>query len=212
MFTGIVLAGGKSKRMGSPKAFLKLHGRPLIQYPLDVLKPFCSEIFIVTQTPEIFRDFDVKILSDTYTEAGPMGGIFTGLQNAENHWSIVLPCDMPYLRQELIQGLLKQIGAKFSLEAIVPVSLDKNSSETSVQPLCALYSKNCLPLLYRKIKAQEVSLISVLTELETCFVHWLKLDPEDNAGISFTNLNTPLDLEEAKHKPPWKVIRQGAFC
>lgn len=234
MLTGILLAGGKSKRMGKPKAFLELHSCPLISYPLRILKLFCSEIFIVTQTPELFSSLlgchspvrgnlyldscfhrndkqQIKILTDLYTEAGPMGGIFTGLENAANRWAIVLPCDMPYVRKELLSGLVNLSIAQSFLEAIVPSCPNKTGAETSIQPLCALYSKSCLPVFHKKIQSELVSLLTVLPELECKTIHWLELDPEDSDGISFTNINTPLDLIEAEKHPPVPQ-RLKAFC
>ena len=184
--------------MGCPKMFLDFNGKPLIRYSLEALGHVCSEIMIVTQTPDLFKGVNAKVVTDAVTQAGPMGGLFTGLECAQNHWSIAIACDMPYIRKELLNGLIAQLHSKIYKEAIVPLGPENVGREGGRQPLCALYSKNCLPVLHRLIMAGRVSLLQSLSELETQFLSWLDLDRDDREGISFLNLNTPPDLKLAR--------------
>lgn len=196
--TGIVLAGGKSARMGTLKAFLNFEGKSMIHYPVSLLREVCREVFIVTQTPDLFSGLGAEVLGDHYLDSGPMSGLFTGLEQAANEWCAVLACDTPFVREELLLGMMRRVGSVTSVEAVVPLALDKNKNKIAPQPLCALYSKNCLPVFHKNLRKGEVSLIKNLAQVETEYIHWLSLDPEDYSGISFTNLNTPLELKEAR--------------
>lgn len=198
--------------MGQPKGFLQLHGHPLIEYPLRLLKIFCDEIFVVAQSPEPFSHLKVKILTDIFPDGGPMGGIFTGLQSASHPWSLVLACDMPYVRKQLVEKMIEQIELNSRVEAIVPLGPDRLRGKISMQPLCALYSKKSLPLFHQKLQQGFGSLVTTMAELETRAIHWLELDEEDLAGVSFTNLNTPMEMEQAKFNPPWRLLQKRAYC
>ncbi len=84
---GVVLAGGKSKRMGFPKELLTINGKRVISRILDVLKSFFEEILIVTNDKELFREFkEIKIVEDLVKGYGPLGGIYTGLKTITKQW------------------------------------------------------------------------------------------------------------------------------
>jgi len=194
----MILAGGQSRRMGSPKALLDFCGKALIEYPLSLLNEVCSEVFIVTKNPELYQRFRTKILTDLYKRAGPMGGICTGLQHASNPWSIVLACDMPFVRKELLLKLLQQIKNELNLKAVIPIAPAKVGEELILQPLCALYSKNCLPFFHHRIMSNQISLFKSMRHPETKLLPWLELDPEDQDSISFININTTQELEQVR--------------
>lgn len=196
--SGMVLAGGQSQRMGSPKALLDFRGKALIEYALSLLSEICSEVFIVTKNPELYQKFGTKILTDLYKDGGPMGGICTGLCYAANHWSFVLACDMPFVRKELLPGLLQQLKNEPQLKAVIPSAPANAGEESILQPLCALYSKNCLPFFHQRLKSGQISLFQSLRETETKIVPWSELDPEDKDAASFININTARELERVR--------------
>lgn len=194
----MVLAGGQSQRMGSPKALLDFRGKALIEYALSLLSEICSEVFIVTKNPELYEKFGTEILTDLYANGGPMGGIYTGLQHAANHWSFVLACDMPFVRKKLLLGLLKQIKNEPNLKAVIPLAPANAGEESILQPLCALYSKNCLPFFHQRLTSGKISLFQSMKETETKIVPWSELDPEDKDAASFININTARELERVR--------------
>lgn len=197
MVTGIVLAGGESRRMGKPKAFLKIGGKQLIQYPLALLNSICPEVFVVSKKPELYSKFNVKGIQDE-VDAGPMGGIYTGLREASYPWAIVLACDMPFVTREILEGLIRQIRPQSDLQAVIPLAPEKSGKELMKQPLCALYSKQAIPTLEKKISSGQISLIESFSEPGARFMHWLSLDPKDREAISFRNLNDPKEFKSAK--------------
>ncbi len=79
--TGIILAGGENRRMGSDKAFLVIDGRPIIEHILSVFKGLFEKIIIVTNSPERYKSYDVAVFSDALDVRGPLTGIYTGLLN-----------------------------------------------------------------------------------------------------------------------------------
>src|SRR3989344_5760096 len=105
MLSGIILAEEKIKGE-KPKALFRLGGKPLIDYSLGILKEFCEEIMIVTGNPELFDKYEEKIIVHGQNEGRPTEGIFKGLEAAKGKWSIVLKCDMPYVRRELLEGMV----------------------------------------------------------------------------------------------------------
>jgi len=189
--TGIVLAGGKSERMGQPKAFLDFKGKALILYPLNLLLSLCSEVLIVTKDPKLYANFGVKIVTDFHLDSGPMAGIYAGLSHALNPWSIVLACDLPFVRPQLLEKLQERAAQELARWAIIPTTPIQ-------QVLCAVYSKSCLPYLERKISEGKISLLREMKEPETLYVPWQELDPQDPSASSFINLNTPEEYERIK--------------
>lgn len=186
--TGIVLAGGESRRMGSPKPFLEFRGKKLIGYPLDLLHSFCSEVLIVTKDSKLYRDFNAKVVTDIHENVGPIAGVYAGLKAATHPWSIVLGCDLPFVRRTLLEGIIKEIRKWSQQNAVIPLA-PKNLREKPIrQVLCAAYSKGSLPFLEKKINQGTFSLIRKMPK--TRYIPWRKLDPKDFLASSFINLNS----------------------
>jgi molybdenum cofactor guanylyltransferase len=188
----IILAGGQSRRLGRDKASEPLLGRPLLQWVLDRLQPLTAEIVIVgaegQQLPPLESTMDPAVLEDMFPDSGPLGGIYTGLDAAHVNSALAVACDMPLLQTPLLAELLR---LALEHEAVVPVQ------HGLPQPLCAAYSKSCLPAIRHQLVAGELKLTSFLDQVATHYVAsdvWGKLDPE---GLSFLNINTDEDLDRA---------------
>ncbi len=196
--TGILLAGGQSRRMGTAKAFIQWRGRSLFEHPLSALQEVCAEVLIVTKTPELYENCSARVCRDDFPDAGPLGGIYTGLRTSQNSRVIVLACDMPYVRRNILDALADASGWNPMLDAIVPLAPNTNSgNEIQPQPLCALYSRKCMTEFRAQILQGSFSLKQSLTRLKVKFSDWRELDPSDTAGISFTNVNSPEDVKKA---------------
>jgi molybdopterin-guanine dinucleotide biosynthesis protein A len=188
----IILAGGRSTRLGRDKASEPLLGRPLLQWVVDRVQPLIAEIVIVRaagqQLPPLEATMDPAVVEDLFPGRGPLGGLFTGLQTMRAGSALAVACDMPLLQTPLLAQLLR---LALQHEAVVPVQ------HGLPQPLCAAYSKACLPPARQQLVTGELKLASFLDKVATHYVAsdvWSKLDPE---GLSFLNINTDEDLDRA---------------
>ncbi len=162
--TGIILSGGKSSRMGSDKGLLVLHGKPLIQYSIEVLKELCSEIIICTNNPA-YETFGFPVIKDVYPDLGPIGGIYTGLLNTNSDSNFVLSCDMPFINSQALAYLLSKNN-----KSLVSIPIH---DQNMIEPLCALYSKAILPQLTKQIRNQDLKIMNLQKKID---VNWVKMD------------------------------------
>ncbi|MFC1708633.1 molybdenum cofactor guanylyltransferase [Candidatus Omnitrophota bacterium] len=185
-FAGVILAGGKSSRMGSPKPFLKLHGKRMIDIALDSFRGVFDEIIIAVDDRNRFVGFqDVNIVDDLVKDCGPLGGIHAGLEAISHKNAFFMACDMPYLHIDVIRQLLMQFQ-KTQCDALVP------QIGGAIEPLCAVYRKELKDDLYAFIKKScNNSAKSFLDTINTCY--WIMDDTPFNSHV-FRNLNTPNDL------------------
>lgn len=177
--TGVIMAGGKSSRMGTDKGLLLYQGKPLSQYAVDVLKPFCTEILISTQNEEYAR-FGLPLVPDEIPGCGPIGGIYSALKASKTSFLLILGCDMPRISSHTIEKLLSHIG---NYDCVIPLVASKP------EPLCAVYSKKLLNRIACNIKKGEFALYRLIKNSNTFFV-----DFENNLS-EFTNINTPDELK-----------------
>ena len=111
MRTGIILAGGDSKRIGTDKGLLDLNGRPLISYVIESLRPIVDEIIVVVGSEERIPNYrnavedDVQIFPDMYEDGSPLIGLITGLTHAKGTYAVVAACDMPFINSALLDLL-----------------------------------------------------------------------------------------------------------
>lgn len=189
-FTGIILSGGKSLRMGKNKAFIEIEGLPMIERILNLFKKIFKEILVITNDKNQFGHLDnVKIYNDLIPYKGALGGLFTGLFYSSNEYSFCVGCDMPFLNESLIKFLIKKIDGE---DIIVP------KTEKGLEPLHAIYSKRCLSLIKKMIDSGKSRIIDIYPLLNVKIIEekeFIELDPE---GKSFLNINTPEELEQIK--------------
>lgn len=190
VFNGFVLAGGKSKRMGTDKAFLVFRDKPMLQHMLDFLTPFCKEVIISGNNSE-FAPFNVKVIPDQFANCGPLGGLFTALSYSDTDWNIITGVDTPLLENELIHLLVSNLG---NADCIVP------SHQLGVEPLVAFYHRNSLSIIEESIKAGDYKLNNLLSKLKTQYVDCNNLI-EKYPGL-FLNVNRPEDYNFINHNSP----------
>lgn len=162
-FSGILLAGGKSERMGSDKAFLKFGNQHLYKYSLAILEMFCNEI-IISSSDKRFADTGWKCLKDEIPGKGPIGGLFTCLKEIKNERSIVLPVDLPFVPEELIEILIKNSG---NHDITVPYNKDNFP-----EPLTGIYSRGIIPLITRMLDKGNYKLMDLLTLANTNIIRY----------------------------------------
>ena len=179
--TGIVLAGGKSSRMGRDKAFLEYQQQPLISYTLQALAPLTQEVLLVANDQK-YAVFGKACIPDLLPDTGPVGGIYTGLSHSKTELNLVLACDTPLVNPSLL-GLLLQ-HANDSYEVVQVATLEKR------MPLIALYKKSCASKLKDCLESGERRLQKVVRQLHT---KTLLLAPS-MARLTL-NINSPEDLK-----------------
>lgn len=190
--TGVLLAGGKSRRMGIDKRFLKLDGETLLHRVLSVYELLFTEIVIVVAEPlPELSDSKHLVVRDLVPNCGSLGGLYTGLSVARSARIFGAACDMPFLNPAAISYLVES-----GMEDVVMPKL----TATGFQPMHAVYSKACLPYLRHMIETRHLSIQEVLDhpKLRVRLVSEEELRSVDPELHSFLNLNTPEDAERAR--------------
>ena len=187
--SGIILAGGKSRRMGRDKAFLELGTKPLIRIVLEAIHTVVHEVFIVTNDPEHYTCFDVRLVEDIYHGLGKLGGIHAGLVAATYDRALVVACDMPCLNPDLLR-YLASLSPYY--DAVVP------RVDGLREPLHAIYSRSCLGAIQAEIDAGRREAYSFHSRVNTRYVEREELQRFDPSLLSLWNVNTPEDWQRAK--------------
>jgi molybdenum cofactor guanylyltransferase len=191
--TGIILAGGKGTRIGSNKSLLKMGDGYVIDRVLDTLSQFTSSIIIVTNEdqaePAESPRPGVRVLKDAHPGKGPLGGIYTGLLHAETVYSLVVGCDMPFLNRDLLNHLVNTASGH---DAVAP------KIGWMIQPLHAVYSRDCLPPVEKLLGQGELQIIKLFELVNTRYVTESEIDRFDPDHRSFLNINTEDDLVKAQ--------------
>src|SRR3989338_10174791 len=160
--TAIILAGGESSRMGTDKAFLKIGNQPLIKRQIELLRKIFKKIIIVTNSLPKYRGYKgIKIISDIIPHRGPLGGIYSGLLASSSTYNFVVACDMPFINESLIRYMIKN---KDDYDVLIP-KIDKK-----FHPLFGIYSKDCLPIIEKRIKQQRLKVSSIFSKVKTNFI------------------------------------------
>lgn len=149
---GIIMAGGMSSRMGADKAFVKVGGKRLIDYAIDLLKPFCSEIMISTNL-RAHEKLGFRTVADVYQKCGPIGGLHAALTETNFDHNIVVSCDVPFVVPELIELLLAE---KEGYDVVVPVH------KGGVEPLIGVYRKEMASFFETKLIERDYKLQKII--------------------------------------------------
>jgi molybdenum cofactor guanylyltransferase len=186
--SALLLAGGRSRRMpGINKAFAEINGRPMIVYILDTLKTCFESVHIVAKEPSLYAHLGVAVIADRLPVQSPLAGIHAGFSALDSDYLFCCPCDTPLMTPTLIQTLLEEIRP--AMDVIVP------RLGTYYQPLCAIYSRRCLPVISDLMAAGEVKVDRLYREVVVHEVPEQLLRRVDPHLYAFINVNTPADLE-----------------
>ena len=188
--TGIVLAGGASRRLRCRKATLELHERPVIETVCQKVRTVCTDLLVVSSEPIDGLDSNVRIVSDLRPGCGPLGGIHTGLHYTTSPYALVVACDMPFLSEPLLRYMVDQSSRGY--DVIVP------RIGEFIEPLHAVYARSLLARAEKLLDAGErrVRMLfdgAAVHEIDAATVR--RFDPE---LLSFFNLNTRADLARAR--------------
>jgi molybdopterin-guanine dinucleotide biosynthesis protein A len=191
--SSIVLAGGKGLRLGRYKALVELDGESLVQRVVSKLSFLNSEIIIVIaqgqQPPRVTGYLKLRIVTDAYPGKGPLVGIYTGLLSSDSSYNLAVACDMPLLNQNLLSYML-QVSAGFD------VTIPRLGN--MVEPLHAVYSKNCLKVIEKLISQGSFKIDRLLNLVKVRYIETEEINSFDPKHLSFFNINTEDDLRMAE--------------
>lgn len=189
--TGVLLAGGKSQRMGEDKRFLSISGRTLLERGLSAMGELFQHVCVVIAQDSHFLQAHVPVFRDRVPHCGSLGGLYTGLCEVSTPYVFIAACDMPFLSLQLVEYMN---GLKDEADIVVA------SWKDQIQPTHAFYSKRCTAILEDMIRTHELKIQKVFQHpsLNVRFVMDHEVSRIDPEGRSFININNPADLEAAR--------------
>jgi molybdenum cofactor guanylyltransferase len=189
--SGIILAGGRSLRLGSDKALLELGGHTLVERVIGVLQLITDEVIVVTSTPDRFAHLsaDVRFVQDVIPRPSALVGIYSGLLAARHDYSLVVACDMPFLNPDLLRYLVNHAAG---CDVVIP------RHTRGLEALHACYSRRCIGPMENLMRKEDATIAHFFPEVKVCYVDEPTLQELDPEGLSFYNINTPADWELAQ--------------
>jgi molybdopterin-guanine dinucleotide biosynthesis protein A len=186
--TGVILAGGKSQRMGQDKALLPFGPTLLIERIIHRLRVLTDRLLIITNTPAQYSFFHLPLSPDLLPDKSSLGGIYTGLRLAETEQILFIACDMPFISIDFLHYLWKESPG---FDVVIPCNAE------GFQPLCALYTKHCLPAITHQIAANQLKITECFHFVRTKVVTETVIRHFDPHGRMFYNMNTPEEYAQA---------------
>jgi molybdenum cofactor guanylyltransferase len=183
--TGVILIGGKSRRMGRDKAFVKMAGRTLFEGVLEIFRESFDRIVLVGDRAERFDGYGHPVLPDIYPGSA-LGGLYTGLYHSVTEHIFVSSCDLPFPNRAIVGHLC---SLKSGFDAVVPAPAH------GFEPLFALYAKSCLGPMRGLLESGNFCAYGYYSQIRVRYVKDDELARLDGDGKSFMNVNTPEELE-----------------
>ncbi len=197
--SAIILAGGKSSRMGRPKAMLSFGEEPLVKLVIRGLATLFPDIVVVAAPGQELPELPVTLVRDEVAYQGPVGGLCYGLWECRSAAAFVTSCDVPFLSLPLVSHLAARLPGH---DVVVP------HWEGRLQPLHAVYRRSVLPLLERQLERGELRPVFLFDKVRTLKLEEDEIRALDPDGWSFFNMNTPDDYERALAR--WRAATGGA--
>jgi molybdopterin-guanine dinucleotide biosynthesis protein A len=187
--SAVILAGGRSSRLGQDKAFLKANGQFLIERIIDRLAQVSEEIIIVTNDVDAYEHLEATVVADVCPGKAALGGIYSGLREATNPHSLVVACDMPFLNVSLLRYLQRFAPAH---DVVIP------RLGQFTEALHAIYSKSCIPHIERQLQVGNLRITGFFPAVRVAYVAQDEIEVFDPNHLSFFNINSQADLEKAR--------------
>ena len=183
-WTGVLLAGGKSTRMGQDKALMVVDGKPLLLHAIEQLKPHVRELLVIGELRK-YGHIWPDVLPDEIPGLGPLGGIVTAMGAARHDRLLVLAVDVPGVNERLLEWLTRELPEE--ADALVPRHAEQ------LEPLVAAYHRRCASAFMDHITRSQLSMHGALADVRTAY---LDINPGEDGWPEdlFRNLNSPADL------------------
>ncbi|MEZ4795681.1 MAG: molybdenum cofactor guanylyltransferase [Flavobacteriaceae bacterium] len=179
--TGIILAGGKSSRMGCDKGLLKMENKTFVERVIKAMKPLVNQIIIVSNNPE-YDQFGYARIEDEIKDSGPLAGLYSGLKSSDSEFNLVLSCDIPMIKTVILKMLVEADYKNYEATQI--------ESNGKTMPLIAIYQKKCMHKCLELLQQSERRLRVAVNQMKT---NTILIDTELDALIK--NVNTKEDLK-----------------
>ena len=190
--TSIVVAGGKGKRFGRDKLAEKLGSLTLLQRVVKDIGPLSNDIVVAISqgqpVPDLSGD-SLEIVVDLYPDKSALGGIYTGLVSSRSFYNLVVAGDMPFLNTSLLRYMIESASG---FDIVIP------RIKGMLEPLHAVYSKNCIDPIRRQIATDEVMIRVLLERVKVRYMEEVEVNRFDPEHLSFFNINTEDDLRKAR--------------
>lgn len=185
--TAVLLAGGRSSRMGLDKALLTVGGTPLVQLLSERLAEVTREVLLSANDPSAYDFLHLTIVADVFPGCGPLAGLHAAMLHSRRSWILALACDLPRISSTLLKSLIRHTQG---VDAVVPVT-----SGGLLQPVCAAYSRAFIPAIERNLRAGENRMIRLLEEPH---MRIKRLTPTEGSfsDADLLDIDDPRDLEE----------------
>src|SRR5699024_1094392 len=187
---GVILAGGKSSRMGTNKALLEIKEKTAIEHIVEELFYVSNQLIVVTNQPDEYTFLDLPLVSDRYKDKGPLAGIETAMHHVKAETFIISACDMPFIKWEIYQYLYDQLH---EYDAVVPIY------DNQLHPLSGIYRKKALPTIQKQIKNNNLKVKSFFKGLNVHYVDLFNGFTEGQVEKHFFNMNHPSQYIQAKN-------------
>jgi len=188
--SGILLAGGKSRRMGGAnKALLRIGGRRIVERAASTLCNVFQEVLLITNSPEDFQFLGLPMLRDLIPGRGSLGGLYTGLRACKAAYGFLAGCDMPFLSADVIRYMLDMVKG---FDVVLP------RVSGGLEPLHAVYSRECLPHIEEALQHKDLKILNFLNKVRVREVSEKDLSTFDPELRFIMNVNTPQDLQRAQ--------------
>lgn len=193
--TAVILAGGKSSRMGFDKQFLKIGEKPLMDTMIAELKKEFQDIVIVTNKPSQYKitNDDYRIVSDEIKQKGPLSGIHIGLKMSKSKYTYFIACDMPKVNLDYIRYMKNELIRTKSDACVTEYN-------HRIEPFNAFYSSEVLPKIEELVLKERLSMLALIDNINTLFIEESIAKKYNKDSNMFFNLNTQEDLSSYKDK------------
>jgi molybdopterin-guanine dinucleotide biosynthesis protein A len=184
--SGIILAGGRSKRFGTDKAFLRLGSQTLIERIIDKLKRLSTDLVVVTNSPHRVERLGLptRLIQDIEPNKGSLMGVYSGLRAVRNEYAVTVACDMPFLNLPLLRYMVLMTHGH---DLVIPYL------GGHLEPLHAVYGRSCLAAMEAAVNRGDRRIISFFDQLRIRYLEAREVDIFDPQHLSMLNVNTPSD-------------------
>jgi molybdopterin-guanine dinucleotide biosynthesis protein A len=184
-YSGIVLAGGKSFRMGMDKGMIQWKGKTLAEHAIETISPLCFEVVISANSND-YDPLGYPVINDQYPDSGPIGGILSCLNHLSTELNIVIPIDMPNVTTEIYRKLTQQEG---NYDIIVA-----RDHDSWYQPLCSIFNRSIIPVMEEQVSKRVLGIPALIRKVRTRDVQF-QLEQEYYNKLTFFNINSQADLD-----------------
>lgn len=185
--SAVILAGGKSQRMGFNKALFELGKASMVERIAGELSRHFREVVLVASDPEIYADLGLRVITDIYQGRGPLGGIHAALVKTSAKHIFVTACDMPFVDAGLARYLS---GQAHNFDVVAP------RLGQYIEPLYAVYGRGCIPAIEAQLIRGRCKISAFYASVRVCYVGEDEIARLVDPGRVFFNVNTPADLEQ----------------